>query len=123
VPTWLPDERTLLCPSAEGIRTGENLRVPQVPPTAWSDFVYWAGWCDDDQPGAMIVADDRSDRHNEGADYLFTDGHVKWMRAQNLRGHEHDYDYMVGWKELKTLRADKFGHSEPVLTPPEEKGD
>ena len=34
----------------------------------------------------MIVADDRSDRHNEGADYLFTDGHVKWMQRGEFEG-------------------------------------
>ncbi len=122
VPAWLPEERSLLCPSAEGMRTGDNLKVPKVPPTGWSDYVYWAGWCDDDQPGAMFVADDRSDRHNGGANCLFTDGHAKWMHSPNEQGHEHDYDYIVGWKELRTLRADKFGAPE-TLENPDEKGE
>ena len=117
VPAWLPEERSLLCPSAVGVRTGENLKVPEAQ-AGWSDFVYWAGWCDDDQPGAMFVADDRNDRHNDGCNYLFTDGHAKWMNARDT----HDYDYMVGWKELKTLREDKFGKPEKRAEPDDSGG-
>jgi prepilin-type processing-associated H-X9-DG protein len=120
VPTWLPEERSLLCPSAVGMRSEEGLKVPRVPPTGWSDYVYWAGWCDDDQPGAMFVADDRSDRHNDGCNYLFTDGHAKWMSA--MKGAETKNDDMLGWKSLRTLRADKAGVRETVPGTKESEG-
>ncbi len=83
VPNYLPDSATFICPTAERRRTQGPARPPQ-PPAYGSpiDYVYWGGWCDDDKPKTVIAGEDEGDRHNDGANYLFLDGHVKWMSSR-----------------------------------------
>lgn len=70
---YLPDAAALLCPAVAIERTPEA-------PAPYTDFVYQGGFCDDDKPNTIIAADDDGLRHNDGANYLFLDGHAKWMR-------------------------------------------
>ena len=44
------------------------------------DYVYRGGFCDDDDPRLPVAGDASDARHNEGANYLYLDGHVKWQR-------------------------------------------
>lgn len=83
VPACLPDPEVLQCPSVGRLL---GLKPDWVPPGRRrqpagreSDYVYRGGLCDDEDPRLTIVGDDVSDRHNDGAGYLFLDGHVKWL--------------------------------------------
>jgi prepilin-type processing-associated H-X9-DG protein/prepilin-type N-terminal cleavage/methylation domain-containing protein len=74
VPNCLPDPAAFLCPDVPREPT------PEPAPVYETDFVYQGGLCDDDKPNTMILADDDGLRHNGGANYLFLDGHAKWLK-------------------------------------------
>lgn len=119
----LPDARALICPSAKRavgiVPPGE---IPSEPAPGACDFVYWGGACDDDKPTFAIAADDQEDRHNTGANYLWVDGHVKWMSQEygnpaKRKGPPSTPDLVGGLEELERLREMKPGYVPP---PPEE---
>jgi len=72
---YLLDPEPLTCPSV--------LRPGNAPPGTRPrmDYFYRAGFCDDDDPLTLLVADNSLDRHNEGLNCLFADGHTKWFRT------------------------------------------
>jgi prepilin-type N-terminal cleavage/methylation domain-containing protein/prepilin-type processing-associated H-X9-DG protein len=74
---YLPDERVLQCPSARQPVPGAAGPLPPV------DYYYRPGLCDEDDPTTAIVGDSAPERHNTGSNYLFVDGHTKWMTDVN----------------------------------------
>lgn len=78
----LPDAAALLCPTLSG--SSPKAYPPPTPPqllaggTA-SDYVYRGGLCDDDAPQWAVAADRSAGAHNKGANYLWLDGHAKWL--------------------------------------------
>ena len=116
VPNYLPDSAALICPSAERLRRGRSVGPPETPAYGGkTDYVYWGGWCDDDRPSAVIAADDVRDRHNDGANYLFVDGHAQWIA---LRFFDEEKRRLTGWEELDRLRlARPAGSPRPAASP------
>lgn len=98
VPKHLTDKEALTCPTVSGLvkRIEEGRLLParsaqdewpppgrrDDPPDRPCDYIYRGGFCDDDQPQTTLAGDDTDSRHNGGANYLFLDGHVKWMNAR-----------------------------------------
>jgi prepilin-type processing-associated H-X9-DG protein len=74
---YLLDPEPLTCPSVSQPREGET--PPATTPAM--DYFYRAGFCDDDDPLTLLVADNTLDRHNGGPNCLFADGHIKWFRT------------------------------------------
>ncbi|MBM3498705.1 MAG: type II secretion system protein [Armatimonadetes bacterium] len=80
---YLPDAEVLRCPS----RHDESRRRASEPGTAqqWKtptvDYFYRAGFCDDDDPNTLLVCDSEVQRHNDGGNTLWTDGHGKWLSS------------------------------------------
>ncbi len=78
---YLLVEEALHCPSRDAY-----LQRPDGPPsptpaeTASVDYFYRAGFCDDDDPGTILVCDSELWRHNQGANALMADGHCKWFK-------------------------------------------
>jgi prepilin-type N-terminal cleavage/methylation domain-containing protein/prepilin-type processing-associated H-X9-DG protein len=72
---YLPMPEPLSCPSAV---VAEEAAPAAARPTV--DYFYRPGFCDDDDPNTLIAADSDLGRHNEGANALFADGHVKWSK-------------------------------------------
>jgi prepilin-type processing-associated H-X9-DG protein/prepilin-type N-terminal cleavage/methylation domain-containing protein len=82
--TAMPDARVLVCPSAAAQASMQlSGTIPPEPAPGHADYVYWGGACDDDRPNFAIASDDLEGRHNTGANYLFVDGHVKWVGEDN----------------------------------------
>jgi prepilin-type N-terminal cleavage/methylation domain-containing protein/prepilin-type processing-associated H-X9-DG protein len=72
---YLPMEEVLYCPSRPLAADAEaGLQPPPV------DYFYRAGFCDDDDPGTLLVCDSELKRHNEGANALMADGHARWLK-------------------------------------------
>lgn len=117
VPNYLPEPRTLLCPSAVRLRAGGALKIPPEPKPGQSDYVYQAGWCDDDRPNVVFAADDRDDRHNGGANYLFTDGRGRWLSVSLAKTTGNEGFAYDGMKALNDLRIKKLGSTGE--TPPQ----
>jgi prepilin-type N-terminal cleavage/methylation domain-containing protein/prepilin-type processing-associated H-X9-DG protein len=68
---YLLMEEVLTCPSYER-------RGPLPPGEAPFSYFYRAGFCDDDDPGTLLVCDSSLTLHNEGANALLADGHARW---------------------------------------------
>ena len=107
------DPEVLLCPSAR--RKQGRLHIPEGNPELVSDYVYRGGLCDDDHPTQAIAADEVAALHNSGANYLFLDGHAKWMSAGSLSEHPE----IEGVTELDALRREEDRASEAVFHSPE----
>ena len=120
----LPDARALICPGAKrAVGTVPPGEIGPEPPAGACDFVYWGGACDDDKPNFTIAADDQEDRHNDGANYLWVDGHVKWMSREKaipaLRKEPlSPPDLAGGLDELQRLRELKPGYVPAPPVPP-----
>jgi len=80
---YLPMEESLFCPSPTAPEPYYPVK-PSVPQFAVvkGDYGYEAGRCDDDEPWTFLACDDVVGRHNEGANCLFVDGHVKWIKDE-----------------------------------------
>jgi len=70
-PRYLPHADVFLCPSVPDEVRGRNVN---------RDYQYKGGLATD-APPEFALGSDRAIRHMEGADFLFADGHVKWLRA------------------------------------------
>ena len=79
----LPDAGVLVCPSAGNSLGPPAGVIPPAPPPGKTDYVYWGGACDDDRPTFAIAGDEQEALHNQGANYLYVDGHVKWGAMTN----------------------------------------
>jgi len=79
LPRYLYDAEVLLCPSTR--REEGRLSIPAGNPDIACDYVYRGGLADDDYPTQVIAGDRIATIHNDGANYLFLDGHEKWMSA------------------------------------------
>ncbi len=77
---YLPLSDSLSCPSVAQNR--DDYRHQLDPPV---DYFYRAGFCDDDDPTELIAADSDLGRHNEAANGLFLDGHVKWSKDPRVQ--------------------------------------
>jgi len=107
VPNYVPDEMALTCPTAQIARSvGPPAWPPRhaLPPPC--DYVYRGGLCDDDWPNIIIAADDVSDRHNDGANCLFTDGHAKWISLHRHWYSQEMRDKYRGFDEIQALRGE-----------------
>lgn len=105
VPKYLPDARVLLCPAMEDRqrKPGEP-RIPAEPAYGSQiDYVYRAGWCDDDKPRIAIAGDEEADRHNEGFNCLFLDGSARWISV-GPRGRDRYLKQYEGLEELRKLQ-------------------
>ena len=117
VPGCLPDKGALVCPSVTSAM--KHRAAAEAPPGRRGDsadrpcdYVYKAGYCDDEKPGTVYVGDDVDDRHNDGASYLFLDGHTKWVNTypgSPSRGG----DEVPGFADLR-----KLGFSKPIAPEP-----
>ncbi len=92
------DGEVLLCPSER--REMGRLDIPYGNPANFSDYIYRGGLCDDDLPTQVIVGEERPDRHNTGGNYLWLDGHAKWMKHDSYG----DSYPISGMSELNQLR-------------------
>jgi prepilin-type N-terminal cleavage/methylation domain-containing protein/prepilin-type processing-associated H-X9-DG protein len=72
---YLPQGEVLSCPTVP--ENPDDYRHQLHPPV---DYFYRAGFCDDDDPTQLVVADSDLGRHNGGGNALFLDGHVKWSQ-------------------------------------------
>jgi prepilin-type processing-associated H-X9-DG protein len=68
-------EETLTCPSVP-TRPGEK------PAGA---YLYRPGLCDDGDPDEIVAADRYADVHNGGCNFLWLDGHVRWLEAPTTK--------------------------------------
>lgn len=71
-PRYLPHADVFLCPSAP--EEVESLDVNR-------DYQYKGGLSTDTRPQLALASDDTV-RHSEGVNFLFTDGHVKWLSGE-----------------------------------------
>ena len=76
---YLPMAEILECPSASP-KPGETETDPSGHPVPPFSYYYRGGYCDDDDPGTLLVCDSNLSRHNEGANALLADGHTKWFK-------------------------------------------
>lgn len=117
VPRCLPDPEVLLCLSRQAER--EAPRPSDFPkPTRGGvptsklpcDYIYRGGLCDDDDPRLPLAGDDLEDLHNGGSNYLFEDGHVKWVKTDTQDVSDpNDRYYVPGMPELR-----KLSHFPPI---------
>jgi prepilin-type processing-associated H-X9-DG protein len=47
-------------------------------------------------PGHFRFDPERADRHNDGANYLFCDGHVKWLKGYHRPSDTYAYEVVCG---------------------------
>lgn len=107
----VPDPATFVCPSVRNIAPFSYPRV--IPHTRQQglgslDYVYRGGLCDDDQPQNLVAGDLYDDIHNHGANYLWLDGHAKWLVA-NYKPTGEYAAAMPGYEELQKLRKQRTG--------------
>jgi prepilin-type N-terminal cleavage/methylation domain-containing protein/prepilin-type processing-associated H-X9-DG protein len=81
----LPDPAALICPTLYGPKPPIQFPTP-VPDELLArcracGYVYRGGLMDDDNPLSIVAADLFGDVHNDGANYLWIDGHGKWMKS------------------------------------------
>jgi len=113
VPKYLPEPKSLLCLSAGPDQASHSDTPPQrnYPPGKPCDYSYKAGYCDDEKPDTVFVSDDVDDRHNGGSNYLFLDGHCKWLRTERNNSPS-DKELAPGLMDLH-----KLGFSAPLAPP------
>jgi prepilin-type N-terminal cleavage/methylation domain-containing protein/prepilin-type processing-associated H-X9-DG protein len=92
----LPDPQVILFSerNSEGMNAPDNVDYGSI---AQDDYDTWAGEAALVRWGAGAYGDRgwiRFDRHNGGANYLFTDGHVRWLRWRQARTFQFP-DHMV----------------------------
>jgi prepilin-type processing-associated H-X9-DG protein/prepilin-type N-terminal cleavage/methylation domain-containing protein len=124
IPNQLPEADVFVCPS---VVIDRPLGYPPPYPADRAatgqvlDYVYRGGLCDDDLPSQFIAGEDWEDMHNGGANYLWLDGHCKWMtRAEKLLSSSGQTADLASLGELQKLRQAKNGATarEPLPAPP-----
>ena len=82
-----------------------------------SDYVYIGGLQDDDRPQQLVAGDLEPEIHNDGANYLYLDGHAKWSNTRGLEKQQPPR----GYEAIQELRGDRA--LEPEESPvPEMEG-
>ncbi|HEY3397630.1 MAG TPA: prepilin-type N-terminal cleavage/methylation domain-containing protein [Armatimonadota bacterium] len=120
VPVPLPDRQVFICPgSRDPLGNVPPGTIPPPPEPGRMDYVYWGGACDDDRPTFALAADDVVTRHNQGANYLWVDGHTKWAPRSSSTPDEKDTAVQsavlqeAGFDQLQRLREMKPGYVAP----------
>jgi prepilin-type N-terminal cleavage/methylation domain-containing protein/prepilin-type processing-associated H-X9-DG protein len=83
VPKYLPDPGAFRCPSVDGtakMMPGWTAPTRRKSVPGICDYIYKGGYEDDGNPATTIASDATEDRHNEMANCLFLDGHVKSLK-------------------------------------------
>ena len=109
-PKVLSDPGVLLCPSRSALR-------PPLKPTPpndamLSDYIYRGGLEDDGKPMELLACDRDPDLHNDGANYLYLDGHGKWGDPRGFGEQPPE-----GYEEINELRGDRAAEPEEPLEP------
>ena len=110
-PKTLSDPSVLLCPSQSDLRPG--MRPAPTNDEIRSDYVYIGGLADDDLPTQLLAADLEPEIHNEGANYLYLDCHVKWSNTRGLEGSTPE-----GYDTIQELRGDEATPAEELPLEP-----
>ncbi len=87
---YLPEERSILCPSLEDHYDSKS-----------GDYSYHGGYATDDRGDLLLAVDRTFDIHNSGGNALFIDGHAKWL---NTRDTQKDADF----RTMPGIDVEKF---------------
>ena len=105
-----PETQGLGVLAAGGLVEPETLVCPATLPELRQQYLYRAGLGDESPGNEAVACDPFQDQHHSGSNFLFADGHTKWLAGRQLaKAREGKPPAMYGPGLSELVRRQKIG--------------